>query len=114
MVSHETGFPPKATTMALMRPICGWPAGWNAYTNSQMTEAPTSEIASGRNTMVLASDSRRIRSNSPAKRSPSSTLAPVPKMSQMTLLRRTVTNSGSVMTAKLSSVSWPASLVKLR
>ena len=49
--------------------------------------------------MVLANDSRRMRSNSPAKTSPSSTLAPVPRTSQKMLLRRIVTNSGSVITA---------------
>ena len=42
-----------------------------------MTVAPTSEIASGVNTKILASDSRRIRSNSAATSRPSPTLPAV-------------------------------------
>ena len=64
--------------------------------------------------MVLASDSRRTRSKSPAKMSPSTTLAPVPTISQMTLLRRIEVNSGSAITAKFASVNWPWSSCRLR
>ena len=53
----------------------------------QITDAPTNEIASGRKMNVLARDSRLTRSNSAANSSPSSTVPPVPTMSQMTLLR---------------------------
>ena len=108
VVNQGMGSPPSATTMAFRSPICGEPAGCQAYMKPQMTEAPTSEIASGRNTKVLASASRLTRSNSPAIRRPSSTLAPVPKISHRALLRRIVRNSGSVSTAKFESVNWPS------
>ena len=50
---------------AFSRPYWGWPAGRQAYTKRQMTEAPTSEIASGRKMKVLATDSCLTRSNRP-------------------------------------------------
>ena len=40
-----------------------WPSGFQAYTKRQMTDAPTSEMASGRKTKVLATDSYLTRSN---------------------------------------------------
>ena len=49
-----------------------------------------------------------------AKMSPRTTLAPVPTISQMTLLRRIWVNSGSTITAKLASANWPLSSWKLR
>ena len=55
--------------------------------------------------MVFASDSRRMRSKSPAKMSPRMTEPPVPMMSQMTLFRRIWVNSGSIITAKFASVN---------
>ena len=50
------------------------PGGCHAYTKLQMTDAPMSEMASGRKMNVLASASRRTRSNSPAMTRPRNTL----------------------------------------
>ena len=49
--------------------------------NNQITDAPISEIASGRKMNVLASDSRRTRSNRPAMTRPRKTLPPVATIS---------------------------------
>ena len=62
--------------------------------------------------MVLASDSRRTRSKSPAMMSPRTTLAPVPTISQRTLLRRIWMNSGSVSTSKFASVNPPFAVLE--
>ena len=52
--SQPTGSPPKATTMALRRPICGSPAGMYAYMNFHITPAPANEMAIGMNMMERA------------------------------------------------------------
>ena len=52
--TQATGFWPSAVQIALSRPYWGWPGGRHAYTKRQMTDAPTSEMASGRKMNVLA------------------------------------------------------------
>ena len=76
-----------------------------------MTDAPTSEMASGRKTKVFASASRLTRSNSAAMNSPRMTAPPVPTMSQMTLLRRICGEFGldhhrEVLERELTGVVW--------
>ncbi len=82
-----TGSPPSPVQMALSRPYCGCPAGCQAYTKRQMTDAPTSEIASGRKTNVLATDSCLTRSNKAAMSRPRPTEPATPTTSQRTLLK---------------------------
>ena len=73
-VSHGMGCPPRPATIALSRPIWAVARGCHAYTKLQMTDAPMSEMASGRKMNVLASASRRTRSKSPAMTRPRNTL----------------------------------------
>ena len=86
--------PPNAVQIALSRPICGWPAGCHAYTKRQMTDAPTSEIASGRKTNGLGQRLAPDAIEQPGEEEPEQHAGPVPTISQMTLFRRIVEELG--------------------
>ena len=79
-----------------------------------MTDAPTSEMASGRKTKVLASDSRRMRSKSPAKMSPSTTLPAGPDQQPDDVVAQDLDERGLEASPQLASVKSPASSWKLR
>ena len=71
-------------------------AGCQAYTKFQMTDAPMSEMASGRKMNVLASASRRTRSNRPAMTQAQEHAAAGGDDQPDELLRRMSTKSGVV------------------
>src|SRR5687768_15951812 len=113
-VAQGTGSFPKAVQIAFARPNCGWLGGWYAYTNLQMTVAPTREIASGVKMKTLASASRLMRSKSAAMTRPRPTLKPVTATSQIALFRKISRNAPVPRLVQLARVNASLSSWKLR
>ena len=69
--SQFVGPNPKCLAIDDIKPICGWFGFAYWYTNFQIMEAPTKEMAIGIKISDLATDSRRIRSRRIANNKPS-------------------------------------------
>src|SRR5690606_17918524 len=74
---HATGSPPIPVQIPFSRPICGVPAGRQAYMNCQIVPAPTKLMAIGRKMVDLAifSEAGLSRSARTATASPITTVA---------------------------------------
>src|SRR5204863_4388177 len=70
IVIHACGGKPSPVTIALSTPICSMSGPRSVYTNFQITEAPTNEIAIGMKISDLAILPHQSRSASTAMTSP--------------------------------------------